>query len=360
MLIQVEKALANTVILLSGEEEYPRRKSLKALLQILEADGGDFDLQAFDADASSPMDWLGAVSTSPFLSQRRTVVLRHLLRLGSPEEVFGSKCSSLSSIPPTGLLILVADDEQGDDSKQRTIKSRRTSWENAISKAKGFVYTYKVDAKSIQGHVKSEVETRGLKITPKALELLVEMTGGSLSRALDEIDKLALFCSDGNIRENDVSQAVMPAREWNVFKMADAIFSQNLATAVTQLRILVGSSPKPEEIAFQQIIPQLMSQLRLLWQARLCLDRKVNPSSAPPDLQALFLEKPNFSKEADWKQQKIIRTARNVDLPALARCFRHIENADASLKGLLPGYSPTETLEQMVISMTQEIHTTRR
>lgn len=351
MIVSVDKALSNTVVLLAGEEEHPRRLSLEAILKAVTADGNDFDLQTFDADASSPIDWLASVSTTPFLGEKRTVVVRHLLRADSPEDLFGKGCEKLKGLPAYSLLVLVADDEQGDDNRQRRFKTLRTSWENAVGKAKGLVFTFKSDPKSIKTALQSEVEARGCKITPKALETLCEMTGNSLSRGVDEVEKLSLYATEGTIREEDVNQVVFASREWSVFKMADGIFSKNVNLALTHLRILIGGSPKPEEIAFSTIIPQLMNQLRLMWQARICIDKRVDPTSVPESLIKAFPEKPNLTKEADWKQRRIMQAARPISLQQLTACIRIVADTDAALKGLLPNFNAQETLEQMVLGM---------
>jgi len=351
MVVSVDKALSSSVVLLAGEEEHPRRLSLEAILSTAAPAGNDFDLQTFDADSSSSSDWIASASTTPFLSDKRTVVVRHLLRADSPEALFGKACEKLKNLPPYALLILVADDEQGDDNKQRRLKTLRTSWENAIGKAKGFVFTFKSDPKSIKTALQTEIEAKGCKITPKALDALCEMTGGSLSRGLDEIDKLALFASEGTIREEDVNQVVFASREWSVYKMADGIFAKNANLAISHLRILIGSSPRPEEIAFSTIIPQLMNQLRLMWQARICIENKADPMNVPEKLLKAFPDKPNLTKEADWKQRRIMQAARPLTFAQLTACIRIVADTDAALKGLLPSFTAQETLEQMVLGM---------
>src|SRR5471030_1348080 len=119
MSFQPEKALKNRLILLEGEEEAWRQTALQELLAAAQIQRDDFDLQTFSADESKPKDWFAAAGTSPFLADRRTVIVRHLLRLGI-EELTGTKPKEL---PPTALVILVADDETGDDNKQARLKT---------------------------------------------------------------------------------------------------------------------------------------------------------------------------------------------------------------------------------------------
>ena len=53
------KAFESRVILLAGEEEALRRRALTELLELATADG-DFDLQTFEADASTLRNGLPA------------------------------------------------------------------------------------------------------------------------------------------------------------------------------------------------------------------------------------------------------------------------------------------------------------
>jgi hypothetical protein len=117
------KALASRVIMLSGEEEALRRRALTEILRLATEDG-DFDLQTFEAGDAEPGEWIASAGTSPFLSARRTVVVRHLLRRDEIDGIGG-----LKTLPESALLVLVADEESGDESKQRRLATVRKNWE---------------------------------------------------------------------------------------------------------------------------------------------------------------------------------------------------------------------------------------
>ena len=392
MLIAVDKALKHRVVMLSGDEENPRRRSLPALLEAACPDGDDFDLEVVEADQIAPLQWVASAGTTPFLAPRRTVVVRHLLRSepGKDSEAEADKGSNgastttlpgqgtnragakdpkrpselailtkaLAGLPESALLVLVADDEGGDTERQRRLKTIRTAWEKAVSEAKGFVYAFKADLKNVHSAVRQECERLGLKMSPKATDLLVEMTGGSLSRALDELEKLALYCGTEPVRDSDVQAVVVPAREWNVFKLVDAVVMGNTALALQQLRVLVGGSTHADAAANQGIFPNLSRQFRLLWQARLCLDGRTSPERAPASILACFPEKPNLAKEQDWQVQKAMRNAGRLNLAKIGRCMEILTDTNAELIGLRPAYTPMESLEQMVLKMIAVIRAT--
>jgi DNA polymerase III subunit delta len=366
------KAVTSRVILLSGEEEALRRRALTEIIELSTLDG-DFDLQTFEADASSTMDWIASAGTAPFLSEKRTVIVRHVLR-----KEFGSKivqddesgeegpvqfkkgenpeelAKQFKGLPPTALLVLVADEEAGDENRQRKYAGFRKTWEKVVKDGGGLVAAFSADAKQIRDTIKTEAERLGKKISDASALSLAEMTGSNLSRAIEELEKLAVYVgSEPQIREGDIRAVVVPSRDWNVYKLIDAIVDGAVPEALRQLRILVGSQTKAEDAAFSRILPTMSRQLRLMWQARLCIEAKCNPVSAPEHIRRMFPEKPNLAKEPPYRHSRLLQQARRVDLDALRQCFQAVSDADAKLKGLLDSFSPIETLEHMVLQMVE-------
>lgn len=351
MAFSVEKAIAFRVILLSGEEEALRSRALTELVQYATAED-DFDVETFDAGEAGPSVWSASAGTAPFLAARRTVIVRHLLR---QDDVV---TTGWADLPATALMILVADDEGGDESKQRRLGTVRGQWEKAVKACGGHVEEFKTNPKELLGSIQQEVTRLGKRISPQAAETLAEMCGGSLSRALGELDKLVLYVgSNDTIHDIDVRNVVVPSREWNVFKMTDAAIAGDGAEALRQLRILVGSQSKAEEAAYSRILPTLSRQLRLIWQARVIVDARADAENPPESVTRLFPDNPNLLKQAPFVRSKVMRSARSIDLDQLAVCMKLVSDADARLKGMLPSYSAMESLEQMLLQMVRAVRT---
>lgn len=342
-----EKAILQRIVLIVGDEELLRRRALEGLLAAAGVEKDDFDLEAFEADVARPEDWIAAAGTAPFLASRRTVVVRHLLRC-DPENL---REGALGSLPETGLLILVADDETSE-----TLAKRAKPWSKTVEKAKGAVVDCSADPKKAQDGLRPELARLGKTMSSAAVATLVEMTGGSLSRAVDELEKLALFVGDApRIDEAAVRAVVVPSREWNVFAMIDAILDANVAEALRHLRILLGSAAKAADVGHSSILPLTSRALRLAWQGRVCLDAGRNPGDASPEIRATFPEKPNLARESPWRQSRVMASARKTTLPALASCLGVLADTDSRLKGALPNYSPIDTLERMVLEMVEAL-----
>lgn len=344
----VQKAIDHRLILLSGDEEALRRRALNAILQACGVVADDFDLETTRGGDRPLQEWLGVVSTTPFLADKRILVVRNVLR-ADPEP-----CIHASAIPPTGLLILVSDEETGSEDKQNKMAKNRAAWEKLIGQSGGYVEVFKVDPKVFASEIKATLKQEGKSISERAIETLQEMTGGSLSRALEEIEKLVIFVGDRpGIQEADVSDVVVASREWNVFKLADAAVMGRVGEALRQVRILVGKSPRPEEAIFRSILPQMSRQFRLIWQARICLDQRTSLAQASPQTLAMFPSRNNLAKEKDWTKTRAINLARKLSFSQIASAMQVVADADARIKGMLPYFTPHETLERMVLEIAE-------
>jgi DNA polymerase-3 subunit delta len=345
--LQPEKVIKSPIVMISGDESVLRREALEEVLKAAEIAPDDFDLQVMDGE-SPASDWIASAGTAPFLAARRTVVVRYLLR----SDIDRAKDLTWKNLPDYALLVLVADEENGDDDKQRRLKTARTNWEKLIKSAGGEVIDCKYDPRDLKSTIKVCADKLEKKITDRAVDTLLEMSAGNGSRAIEELDKLALYIGEEKtIQEADVRALVVPSREWNVFKMVDAVVDGDVATAMRQLRTLVGSTSKAEEHAFRSILPMMSRALRLIWQARVCLDARVDPTNAPDHIRAAFMPKPNIATEGDFARNKAMRAARNVNLRQLAEMLQLASDCDSRLKGLLPSFSGMETLEQTLLRM---------
>jgi DNA polymerase-3 subunit delta len=324
------------------------------LESILEAAGvtkDDFDLEITEGDATTPQDWFASCGTAPFLSERRITVVRRLFRC----DVDRLKGVDFGALPETALLILVGDDEGGGDDRIQRIKtSIRPKWAKAVTAAKGLVCTFDPDPNSARGEIKEMVAKAQKTLSDRASDTLLEMTGANLGRSLDELEKLILFVGTrSQITETDVRTLVVPSRDWNVYKMVDSIVAGAVPEALRQLQILVGSNTKAEDAAFSRILPSVSRQLKLLWQGRLCVDAGCSPSSPSPDVASMLLDRPNLSAEPPYRQSSVMQSARKTSLRQLRACFTILSDTDARIKGALDSYDTMDTLERMVLEMSE-------
>lgn len=348
--------LAHRVVLFKGDEPSLSLDGADRLV----ADAGlirdDFDLETRDGDDGDPREWLGGAGTSPFLAERRVVVVRHALRL-DPDRF---PATLLKALPRSSLVVLVADEEATNDpGRLERLKKVGTRLGEIVKEAGGAVVEAKIDKSRIRGLLREELAADELRISDRALDALLEMCGDKYGRAREELQKLRLFAVGGMIREGDVEAVVVPSREYNVFKLVDAILEGRGGDALAQLRNMVADARKAEDEAFRSILPNLNRTLRLLWQARILIEAGCGTDDVPASVAVLLPDKPDLRREQGYRQGRLMKAARSVTLGRLARCLAIVADADARLKGALPAYRSMETLERMTLEMSDAIHPRR-
>ncbi|MBS1708444.1 MAG: DNA polymerase III subunit delta [Armatimonadetes bacterium] len=348
------KASDNRVVLLAGSDSEGRRSGLAQLLQALEATEDGFDSESIVADARPPSEWVAAACAVPFLAEYRVVVVRNIARV-DPDDFASNLKALLSEVPASGRLVLVADDETGDGDRQTRLGRNTTRWAKAVKDVKGLVVTFEpLAGDKATAALRQRAKDAGKNLTPDLATLMMEMLGGRYNAAAAELDKLILYIGDAtHISERDIEVCVVPDQDYNVYKLMDAVVAGHPGAALVQLRTLTGKADKIEGETFSRVFPTLSRQFRLLWQARLFVERNVHPDNPPVDILALLPKKPNLADEADWKRRKIVQSAKRTSYDQLARAMELVVDCDARLKGQRASVSTADTLEQTVLRLAQ-------
>ncbi|MBS1716213.1 MAG: DNA polymerase III subunit delta [Armatimonadetes bacterium] len=339
----LEKALASRVVLLSGDEDALRKRALAEILAAIEDPDG-FDREHFESDSPAGK-WLASASTIPFLSERRVVIVRRILRADMSE----LSPDKLKALPASSMLILVADEEASDSNREKG--GSKGKWEALVDQGGGYVSKLSTPPGAASQQLKAEATRLGKQITPRALDLLLDMTGGNLTRGLDELDKLALLVGTGSqIREEDVRMVAVPSREWRVFTLVDEVLDRNIAGAFTQLQILLEGA-KSDDAVFSSLIPTFHWTLRMLFQAVTLKEAGLTLSKISEEDASKLPTKNNLQKAHPFVAKKMERMAARLTSHRAAKLLKILGDADARMRGAETKYSTAETLERMTLEM---------
>lgn len=346
--VKIEDAVRKyRLIYLGVGEAALRSRAFSDIFKSLEITPKDFDVAVFDSGLN-PSSWILESGIPPFFAERKVVVVHNIFAA----DLKSLNVDSLKNIPESGLLILMVDDEVGDYEAERKRTTLDGQWAATINKADGYATNFEIKSNQRADLIREEAQRYSKKMSPKAIDVLLEMVGNDLSLAIGEIDKLAIFAGkESEIRESAVRDVVISSPEWNVFQMLDAVVAGNSGEALRQLRILLGSTNKPEDVAFRQILPLLSRRISLVWQARICLDHKIYSSPFPTSVSVHFPERPNLGAEKQFSQGKLLGAAKMSSIPKLSKMTQLLADADARLKGAIPHFSGVDTLERLVIDM---------
>lgn len=339
------EVLKHRAVLIAGDEHVLRRRVVADTLAALGIGPDDFDIEQFNADARPIADWLASVGTAPFMGERRVAIVRHVYRVSKPAEALTKK--AVDALPPTALLLLVGDEENAASmDAQRRLETSARAWTALGANKTLHRIECKVPPAQVQAALREDAAASGKTLTPAAAAKLAELVGYSYSLAFEELTKIALYVGEApTIQEADVLAAATPSREWNVWRMIDAILAGQVGRALHDARVLIGRSKRPEEQIHAEIIPQFLRTLRLAWQAKAQMDRV--PASQ------YELVRPALSKAPEPGQRAAAGLARRLSYAQLHACLAEVAHLDAATKGLAASASSLDSLEIMALRVAE-------
>jgi DNA polymerase III subunit delta len=215
----------------------------------------ELNTSEFDgADASVP-EIINAVTSYPFLSERRLVIVRGLLgwlsRKGagqSGKQGLQTLEEELPNLPEYSRLVLV---------ERQTLPETNPILRLAGKLESGFVRHYAAPKDPTNWILKRARSEYGVEIDNRAAAALAAVTGGDLRRADNELVKLVSYVEDGQpISEMDVAALTPYVPEANIFKMVDAISEGNGDLALQLLHRLMSDKDQDPFSLYGMIIRQ--------------------------------------------------------------------------------------------------------
>ena len=106
----------------------------------------------------------------------------------------------------------------------------------------------KHDASTVKGWIRGFFKKEGVEITPRAVELIVELKGDDITGIKAELEKLLSFSGGERIDTPHVEDLVGRSVTETVFKLVDAINEGNAKWAWRVLNDLYDNKKRPQEI----------------------------------------------------------------------------------------------------------------
>ncbi|MCE2972759.1 MAG: DNA polymerase III subunit delta [Sediminibacterium sp.] len=245
ILKQWKKKEFRPIYWLEGEEPY----FIDVLLdyaenKILTSAEAEFNLSIFyrkDADVS---DIINACRRYPMFTERQVVVVREAQMMRDVEALQ----PYIEKPQPSTVLVVAYKDKKLDGRKQLP---------KIIAKAGELLSTKKMYDNQLPQWIVQMVESQGLSIEPKAVEMLINHIGNDLSRLYNETVKLAVNLGGRKkITADDIEEFIGVSKEFNVFELQAAFGKKNLSKTM-QIIQYFDSNPKAAPI--QMILPALFN-----------------------------------------------------------------------------------------------------
>ena len=165
--------------------------------------------------------------------------------------------------------------------------------------------------------VKSTAEAKGSSISPSAIRSITDLVGNDLWTMEQELEKLALYCSEREIQEADVGEMVSQVREASIFAAVDAMIDGRPGVA---LRLLHQLKDDGREAPY--IISMIERQLRLLALARDSQDRGAPQSEL----------RGRLGTSSDFVVRKTAEQARRHSMPEIIWRYNRLLETDLAIK----------------------------
>lgn len=222
------------VYVVSGDEDFLKRRVLKALRALVFGPEGDtFGLSSYDGDKAVLATVLDELRTLPFLASRRLVIV------DAADPFVTRHRESLEQYVATpaehGTLVL-------------EVKSwpANTRLAKALSDAATLVCKAPAPFKLPEWCARWAKSEYGKELSVNAARLLVDLVGAEMGLLDKEIEKLSIYVGDAaRIEADDVDKLVGASRQENIWKVFDAIGSGQMKAALELLERALDQGEEP-------------------------------------------------------------------------------------------------------------------
>ena len=172
--------------------------------------------------AERSFDWTGfeaGLQNMSLFAERRIIELR--LPTGKPG-IEGSRFFVSAAANPVQDTVIVVITPKVDG---------KAKWVKSLAKAGVWLQLFAPDQAQLPTWISERLATSGLHADRDALQLLVAQVEGNLLAAKQEIDKLMLIATDGQVTVDTVRTSVADGARFDVFQLSDAALAGNGARA---------------------------------------------------------------------------------------------------------------------------------
>lgn len=383
--------MANTnkiekVYLFTGEIDIRREIEIeKITTALINPDFRMFDLEELNGSSASGSDILAAVSTIPFASERKVVIVDRIEQLDANDQL--KLVASIPRLSDQSCLIMLSagsvkpqkaqknndaqqtkqaaspkedDDESDDESESENVDTRKkrgltTQLTNAVKKNGTVMSFARMKADTLAPLIQQLVTKHGKDIKSPALTMLTSCLIMNPSMADKEVEKLASYIGERKIITlEDVEKVIEKPDEDRIFPLIDAIAGAQASRAVEFLNETFAASVKPDQDVLKTV-SLLARHFRILYQARFLQNEARTLNIASDEINSYMMKDQNPLKlTSDWQKNKINAQAKAFSKKELQWCLKRILECELSAKGIgKTGGTPRLNLEMLIFKLSQ-------
>lgn len=178
----------------------------------------------------------------PMMSERQTVIVKEAQSIFDLNREGGQKLMSsyIQNPSPTTVLVFCH--------KNKTLDKRKGLYKSIKdTPAVVVVESGSIHEGQVPGWIKQRVAEKGLKITEKAISMLVQNIGSNLERINNELEKVSINIKSEVIDDEAIETFVGVSRDYNVFELQKALGARNKVKAY-EIAAYMGENTKENPI----------------------------------------------------------------------------------------------------------------
>jgi DNA polymerase III subunit delta len=290
------------IYLFHGPDNYSASQKLALWKKEFVKKFGDLNIQIFAGKDLNAGAFNEAVSTLPFLADKRLVVIEDFLRDGDEEEQ-KLLAERLEEVPDHCVVVFI----------ERNKADARISLYKRISKIGHSTPFNDRDPSELVEWVKAESAKKGLRLGHREANILAEHVGPDLWQMSQEIEKLSLYGIDRPVDEKAIEELTSQNVTSNIFKLTDYLAQKDGRMSLRTLNALLQSGEQLMQIFFM-----IVRHFRILIQIKACLEKKLDKGkiAAVTGLHPFAIQKalPSAKNFTDERLALIYRALLQVDI----------------------------------------------
>ncbi|MEO5501880.1 MAG: DNA polymerase III subunit delta [Ginsengibacter sp.] len=276
---------------LEGEEEFFIDEIMDfAEREILSQSEASFNLSVFYGKDAEWPDIINACRRYPMFAERQVVLLKEGQQLKAIE-----KLEPYFEHPLVSTIFVIAYKGKTLDGRSKLSKILKKQGEVFVSK--------KVYENQLPAWTNGYLQSKGLRITSKALSLLVDHIGNDLTRIANEVNKLSLNIRDSEITEDEIERFIGISKDYNIFELQNAFSYKDAGKAIKIIQYLEAN---PKAVPQVLILPTLYGYFTKIMSIYQMRDRSNNA------IKPLFYNNPYLVEQA-------LATVSNYSFPQLEK-----------------------------------------
>ena len=257
------------ISLFTGENVYMLEKTVEKLRSDFTAKHGDLNITILDnEDELTASSIINALKAAPFLGEKRLVIIKNFLRLGDSDDQDKVE-NFLQDLPESSLAIFY------ENPNVETKKRPKSTLKKTIEKT-GNVKTFAAPMpQEIIGWIQSRLQKSKVTISNALATQMMDDCGSDMQAIAQEIQKLALYCENRAVTQQDLDLLVPKSYAATIFQFTDALNAKNAQMAIAKLQVLMEMG---EEILI--ILSMIARHFRMLILVKDLLDNQKIPKHA--------------------------------------------------------------------------------